>query len=672
MKSFRLLVPVFFLMLGLAVFAAPPKEAPPPPDADALKELSGQARKLERQIAILRSQGVGDPFLAGVQVYHKAAEWVLPPRGELPPGTTADMVREVLDRGMLRANQEARGEAPWLYQTGQTTARAYRSRVDRSVQPYAVTFPADYGKDKTRKWRVDVVLHGRNDNLTEVAFLRQHDGEHKAAADQDWVQIDVYGRGNNAYRWAGETDVEEAVEDFLNVEQGLGRSALVDRDRFVLRGFSMGGAGTWHLGLHRPSQWCVIGPGAGFTTTHGYKGLPDKLPPYQEACLTIYDAVDYAENAFDVPVVAYDGADDPQLQAARNIEERLKPLGIPMTLLVAPGLKHEFPAEWQHKAEAEYAKYTSKGRPDQPAHIHFVTYTLKYPTCDWVEILALDRHYQRALVDAERNDKGLTVKTENVRQLHLGMPPGALREPTALTIDGQGLKVTPYQASGGDLSLYLERRGGQWGEVLPERLYTERLRTPRKTTELQGPIDDAFMSGFLCVEGTGAPWNEAVGQYAKADLERFKAEWSKYFRGDLPVKRDDEVTPEDLAGRHLILFGDPGSNSLLAQAMPGLPFHWTKDKISWNGKEGREYAAGETVPVLIYPSPFSPDHYVVVNSGHTFHAEDFKGTNALLYPRLGDYAVLKIKGDKNDPLAVEVEEAGIFDEAWRRGEGERP
>ena len=187
---------------------------------------------------------------------------------------------------------------------------------------------------------------------------------------------------------------------------------------------------------------------------------------------------DYAENAFDVPVVAYAGADDPQLQAARNIQERLKPLGIPMTLLVAPGLNDEFPAEWQHEAEAEYAKYISKGRPDQPAHVHFVTYTLKYPACDWVEILALDHHYERALVDAERSDNGLTVKTENVRQLHLGMPPGALREPTALTIDGQSLKATPYQASGGDLSLYLERRGGQWGEALPERLYTERL--PRR------------------------------------------------------------------------------------------------------------------------------------------------------------------------------------------------
>ena len=73
--------------------------------------------------------------------------------------------------------------------------------------------------------------------------------------------------------------------------------------------------------------------------------------------------MDYAENAFDVPVVAYAGADDPQLQAARNIEEKLKPLDIPMTLLVAPGLKHQFPAEWQKKAEKEYEKYTrQRGR----------------------------------------------------------------------------------------------------------------------------------------------------------------------------------------------------------------------------------------------------------------------------------------------------------------------
>jgi hypothetical protein len=77
------------------------------------------------------------------------------------------------------------------------------------------------------------------------------------------------------------------------------------------------------------------------------------------------------------------------------------------------------------------------------------------------------------------------------------------------------------------------------------------------------------------------------------------------------------------------------------------------------------YAAWEHVPVLIHPSPLSPLHYVVLNTGHTFHAEDFKGTNALLYPRLGDYALLKLRGDGKDPLAVEVVDAGVFDEFWK-------
>ena len=56
---------------------------------------------------------------------------------------------------------------------------------------------------------------------------------------------------------------------------------------------------------------------------------------------------------------------------------------------------------------------------------------------------------------------------------------------------------------------------------------------------------------------------------------------------------------------------------------------------------------------------------MVLNSGHTFHAADFQGTNALLYPRLGDYAILKLAPTDKDPLAVEVATAGLFDDFWQ-------
>ncbi len=577
----------------------------------------------------------------------------------------AAWARDALDRGTLRAAFLERGDAPWLKETGHAVVRGYRSHIDGSVQPYAVTFPADYGRDPRRRWRMDVVLHGRDPSLTEVKFLRQHTDDHAVAKGQDWVQIDIFGRGNNAYRWAGQADVFEALDAFLDGERSLGRGDLIDPDRVVLRGFSMGGAGTWHLGLHYPDQWCVLGPGAGFTQTHGYvKDLPDPLPPYQEACLSVYDAADCAENAADVPVVAYDGSDDPQLQAARTVEKKLEGTGIGITLLVAPGLKHEFPPEWQKNAEAAYARYLARGRNPHPAHVHFVTYTLKYPHCFWVEVLGLDQHYRRAVVDAEQAEDRIAVKTANVRSLHLTLLPGASPQKQAVSLDGQKVEARPSQARDGSLHFYFTRRGGSWAAVLPEVLMTERLRHPRKASNLQGPIDDAFTQPFLCVRGTGTPWNEAAGRYAEAALKRFEEEWGKYFRGELPVKDDTEVTTEDIANNNLVLFGDPASNGLIEQVLPGLPLRWTREEVSLAGKTA---GAADHVPALIYPSPLNATRYVVLNSGHTFHADDYQGTNALLYPRLGDYALLKPAPTEADPAAAEVVAAGLFDDDWQPG-----
>ena len=642
--------------------------APPPvvePDDAVVKKIGERTDELRRVIDKLRGAGVKEPLLADVEIFHKAAVWIVK-HHEFYTKDAGKWTLEVLDRGFLRATQQSRGEAPWLSTPGLSTVRAYRSMVDGSVQPYAVTLPASYGKDPQKQWRVDVVLHGRSASLTEVSFLRSF-AEKPAAKDQDYIRIDIFGRLNNAYRWAGETDVAEVIDNFAGIERVLGRATMLDSQRFVLRGFSMGGAGTWHLGLHRPDRWCVIGPGAGFTSTHGYiKDLPAKLPPYQEACLHIYDAVDYAENAFDVPVVAYAGSEDPQLAAARNIEAKLKPLGIPMTLLVGMGLAHKFPPEWEKKAESEYAKPLAKGRPEYPPHVRFVTWTLKYPACDWVDILALERHYQRALVDAEYGDKGFVVKTVNVRTLDVRLPRGAVRGNVPVRIDGQEIAGNAVESAGG-LHVYLEKSGGKWQGVLPEKLVVDRLRVVQKTAGLQGPIDDAFTGPFLCVRGTGQPWHAASQQYADANLQRFADEWSKYFRGELPIKADSEVTSEDIATKNLILFGDPSSNSLIAQVLPRLPLKWTKEKITLNGND---FDGAEHVPVMIFPSPLHVEHYVVLNSGHTFHAAELQGTNAQLYPRLGDYAVLKRKPTPKDALSVEVVTAGLCDDFWRMEKGQ--
>ncbi|HEX4606908.1 MAG TPA: hypothetical protein VH092_01760, partial [Urbifossiella sp.] len=343
------------------------KFAPPPvtrPDEATLKVITEKTARLREAVAGLKAKAVPDDVLVEVEVYLRAAENIVR-FDEWLAKDSPKWALTTLDRGLERAKQAEGGKAPWRDEAGRWVARAYRSVVDGSIQPYAVLLPADYHADPNKRWRLDTVLHGRDGSLTEAKFLAQHDRTRTAPKDLGFVQLEVYGRGNNAYRWAGETDVLEAVVSF---ELG-GQLERLSTFR-VLRGFSMGGAGTWHIGLHHPCSYRVIGPGAGFTTTHGYVGgLPNPLPDYQEKCLRIYDAYRYAENAFNVPVVAYSGEKDAQKKAADNIENALKgfPLPLRFTHLVAPGLEHQQPPEWQTKCEAEYRKYTDPG-PGRPDH----------------------------------------------------------------------------------------------------------------------------------------------------------------------------------------------------------------------------------------------------------------------------------------------------------------
>ncbi len=172
-----------------------------------------------------------------------------------------------------------------------------------------------------------------------------------------------------------------------------------------------------------------------------------------------------------------------------------------------------------------------------------------------------------------------------------------------------------------------------------------------KRPGLQGPIDDAFTTPFLCVRGTGKAWNPAVQAWADANLRRFAYEWDRYFRGELPVKDDRTVTDEDVRRCNLILFGDPGSNRWIERVLPKLPIRWTRDELQVGGER---YTADDHAPVLIQPNPLAPGRYVVLNSGHTFHEKELASLNYLLFPRLGDWAVLQVGGkapaDPSQPL----------------------
>lgn len=620
------------------------------PDAATLARIREQTNLLRQAVEQLQRQGVAEEVWIEVAIYLKTAENIVR-WDEWLHANSARWALQTLEEGLERARQAQDGQAPWRNTPGRWTVRAYRSRIDGSLQPYAVLLPKDYGQAGRGPWRLDIVLHGRDASLTEAKFLANHSPKTPVAAPPDFIQLEVYGRGNNAYRWAGETDVFEAWEAF---QRWAGPQC--DPKQVVLRGFSMGGAGTWHIGLHHPCRFRVLGPGAGFTTTHGYvPRLPNPLPDYQEKCLRIYDAVRYAENAYLVPIVAYSGEKDPQKAAADTIIEALRdfPLPLRLTHLVAPGLQHQMPPEWQAKAQAEYRRYLQQPEAAAGEHLRFVTWTTRYHRCAGLEILALQHHYEKAVVDLRYGPQEVAIQTQNVRRLRF-TPPGD-KVPQRVILDGASLRWPQGQAA-----ILCERANGRWQPIAEPALADRLQRAPEKTPGLQGPIDDAFREPFRVI----GPLHE--DGWPAAALQRFAALWERYFRGELPRLPPDRYDPQH-HDAHLVLFGTPQSNPLIARLLPHLPIVWTERDLIVNGIR---YEAATHLPVLIYPHPLRPQRYVVINSGHTFGEADLRGTNALLYPRLGDWAVLRLPAAsvKDSQKLLEQAEpvaAGLFDEFWQ-------
>jgi dienelactone hydrolase len=575
---------VFLAALGALLLHAQPV-------GDVLTKIRAKMDELSTRLEKAKAP---DDLRADAGIYLKAGEWMLRHPEEFYKPEYSDQLLAVLDRGIGRATELESGSPSWPKQKGRLS-RAYRSRVDGSLQPYGLVIPDSY--DPGKPTRLDVVLHGRAATMTESSFLFSHDSSKPVPAAQQHIVLEVFGRTNNAYRWAGETDVFEALES-------VRKRYNIDQDRIVLRGFSMGGAGAWHIGLHHPDQWAAIEAGAGFVETKVYAKLPPSTPEYQVKALHIYDSLDYAENIANVPTVGYGGEIDPQLKASQSIQKAVAGMeNLKALFLVGPKTPHKWHPDSLKQSDEFIDAAVREGRRS-PDRIHFVTYTTRYNQCFWLTIDGLEKHYERAEVDGTRSE----LKTRNI---------------AALTLDQEGNPTIDGQKPGRGRSFV--RENGKWR--------TGTLKGLRKRHGLQGPIDDAFMDAFVTMD---AP-------------DKVSAEWDKWMRGDLPK------ATSPAKGKNLVLFGDPQSNAIIRRINDKLPVRWSGEDIVVGEQR---FPARDHTLAMVYPNPSDPDHYVVLNSGLTMGEKEFKGTNALLFPRLGDYAVIR----KSDGAVVL---AGFFDEQWR-------
>jgi hypothetical protein len=534
----------------------------------------------------------------------------------------------------------------------------YTSKIDNSVQPYGLVIPDSWQPAGPFRHRLDIWFHGRGENLSELSFL---DGRMKSPGEftpEDTFVLHPYGRYCNAFKFAGEVDVLEALAD-------VQKRYKIDEDRISERGFSMGGAAAWQFAVHYPDKWFAANPGAGFSETPRFLKVfqNEKLEPtpYEQTLWNLYDCDKWAVNLSGCPTVAYSGELDSQKQAADVMQEALGKLGIPLTHIIGPGTKHQYEKTAKAEVERRMNNLAVVGRERTPREVKFQTYTLRYNQANWVTIDAVDEHWKPAKIFARWGDESrLIVVAENVSAFTLNFPAGAVPSvssvsvPVSIDNDDYRLYGPPTASDRSWIaSFHFEDEGGWKLGPLPDTGL-------RKIHGLQGPIDDAFMDAFTFVLPTGTSKHEQVAAWVKAESDRAVKRWRSQFRGEAVVKDDTAVTDADIADRNLILWGDPDSNAVLKKIADKLPIRWNGENITVGETT---YSAADHVPILIFPNPLNPRRYVVLNSGFTYREYDDLN-NARQVPKLPDWAIIDLRTPPSSRFPGKIVAADFFDERW--------
>lgn len=665
MKSSLILPQLICLLLGSGAWAAdrvlPPPAKPIPPEAQA--ELERELADVTKAFADVRSH----PRAADAHIFIKAVRYALD-FGEWYDKKPEDGIKKAHDQ-LSEARRRIEGlkenQTPWLEGSGSKVLGFY-SRIDDSPQPYGVEIPEGlaWGPARARVplW---IWLHGRGDTATDLHFIasrmRSKGGEFRPA---NAIVVHPFGRFCNGYKSAGETDVLECRTEALKRFNG-------DPDRVALMGFSMGGAGAWHLGAHYADQWAVVHAGAGFADVKRYLNrVPGKKPVgfsspwYEQTLWGVYDVPDSARNFFNVPLIAYSGETDSQRDTAEYMAEVLAGHGYLLPHLIGPGVGHKYEPGVRDQVAAFVEKAVAAGRNKSPDKVTLQYRSARHARMHWVQVVEVEVPMADTRVEAELDETGgtVTIQTQNVRQLELMVPWRKEGSQRTLVINGTATtfeEKRPFAPAEGLGQFYALSRqeDGAWrltGKPVQGR---ERLKAGGTC------IEDAFISRFVVVLPDRPGRSPATDAWVKEESERFIQRWRVLMRGDPLVVTASQVGQDRAQRENLILWGDDQSNSCLALRVKDLPVKWEGAKLKLGS---REFDAATHMPVLIHPEvPAAPGQgMVVVNSGLTFR-EAHDRTNSLQNPKLPDWAIIDVSVPPDDEKPGKVVEADFFDARWQ-------
>jgi hypothetical protein len=419
-----------------------------------------------------------------------------------------------------------------------TWRRTFRSEVDGSAQYYGVVPPSRF--DPTRAYGLVLALHGAS-----VEGI----GHARAYSRREWTYVIApTNRRPYGFDWElwGRLDALEVLEHAT-------RSFRIDPTRVHLTGHSMGGHGTWNIGVHFPGRFATINPSAGWSSFYTYTGARRPTGAFARAAAASDTNVYLPNLARRGAYVLHGTADDNvPIREPRALVPALRMHTMDVQFHEQPGAGHWW--DGMDAPGADCVDWTAlftfmENRRLDPTELEF-SFTTPSP---WVNprhsfvtiSSALDAGADVS-VRSTRDGESVTLETANVR---------------ALTLDGRALRARGVLRASVD---------GRMMEV-PDGPLAIGPATGKRPG-LHGPLDEVFYRPFCLVYPDDGP--AAYRRYAAYLL----SSWSLLGNGHgcaLPASR---LTPTLRGAYNLVHLGAPAAQ--VEAAGGALPLAWDRAAVT--------------------------------------------------------------------------------------------
>jgi pimeloyl-ACP methyl ester carboxylesterase len=495
-------------------------------------------------------------------------------------------------------------------QPGQTYTRTFRSSIDGSLQYYAVV-PALPAPDGQRSGLI-LTLHGAGvEGLGQAQCYSRKPGIYVVAPTnrrpygfdwEDWGRLDAI-------------EVLELAQKVFNT----------DREQTYLTGHSMGGHGTWHLGVTFPDRFAAIGPSAGWISMWTYVGArraesASHVEELMGRAMGPSDTVALSKNLsrLGVYILHGDADDNVPVDQARQMRKLLGEFHPDFAYHEQGGAGHWWGnpcVDWPPLI-AFLANHKIP-RPSDVKKIDFVTASPAVSSrAHWLAIEAqlkalLPSKVHIELDQAHRKFRGTT---ENVARLALdpgrALPDAKATEPLAIELDGQVMTSSGAAPSApdGTRKIWLVRDGSKWS------VCQSAPAAGQKGPARQGPFKEAFRNRFVLVFGTKGTPEENAWSLARA---RFDAETFWYRgNGSVDVVSDSRFLEPgrepEFRDRNVIVYGHAESNAAWPVLLGESPVQVRRGEV----KLGPRGVTGDDLAcVFIRPRPGSDVASVGVITG---------------------------------------------------------